>query len=379
MDTLRYDTSGRETLQLGRQGENRARELRIDVADLLREWPGAEITLLHQRPGDEEIYPVAAEIQGTELIWRPTSADTALAGRGLAEVRATIDGVLAKSVMLRTKVVASLTGHETETPDPAKDWVDRVIQATQNPPVKDVQVAGASILADGIANVPMASPSGVGVMRPYSNGFYSVDTSGGAVLIPATNAEIATHTNALRPITPSNLDYAVKAAMCDGKGAAWTAAEQQAARGRMGLEKPYELIEEIVLDEEATIDRVAEPDGTPYNFLALVIKSEFPASEKTGNVPINFRIGTDNYLNSYFINPYDKTATKYGYCKIKLDGPAYRTGWWTCVHNQGEFAPYYENPLAQNKLFTTDGNISGVGIITEMPVGTKLQIYGVRA
>ena len=32
------------------------------------------------------------------------------------------------------------------------------------------------------------------------------------------------------------LDYAVKAAMCDGEGAAWTAAEQAAARERMGID-----------------------------------------------------------------------------------------------------------------------------------------------
>lgn len=37
-----------------------------------------------------------------------------------------------------------------------------------------------------------------------------------------------------RPITPSCMDYAVKAAMCDGKGAAWTDAERLAALARMG-------------------------------------------------------------------------------------------------------------------------------------------------
>lgn len=236
MDMIRYDTSGRETLQLGRQGENRARELRIDVADLLEEWPDAEITLLHQRPGEEQIYPVTAELQKTELVWRPTSADTALAGRGLAEVRATLDGVLAKSVMLRTKITASLTGHETETPDPAKDWVDKVIQATQNPPVKDVQVAGTSVLADGVANVPIASavaPGVICVSNVNASGLF-VDNSGYTYVSYATDNEINTRNGQRKTIVCNNLDYAAKAAMCDGKGPAWTDAERLAALLRLG-------------------------------------------------------------------------------------------------------------------------------------------------
>ena len=41
--------------------------------------------------------------------------------------------------------------------------------------------------------------------------------------------------NGFGAINTTNLDYAVKAAMCDGKGAAWTADEQAAARERMGI------------------------------------------------------------------------------------------------------------------------------------------------
>ena len=162
-------------------------------------------------------------------------------------------------------------------------------------------------------------------------------------------------------------------------GAAWTDAEQKAARERMGVDKEYELIEEIVLEEEATVSRETEPGGAAYNFSAMALKAEFPAVDKSGNIPIEFGLGTLDHINSYFIKPYDKNALKYGFCRCWLDGTAYRIGWWTCVHNRGEYANYYENPIVQNKYFASNGNITNVSIIEPMPVGTKITIYGVRA
>lgn len=247
--------------------------------------------------------------------------------------------------------------------------------------VKDVQVNGTSILTNGVANIPKAEPGKLGLTscyNPWVGGLY-VGTDGIMRIVQAPTTDIDSRANAPRPVTGNNLDYAVKAAMCDGKGAAWTSAEQAAARSRMGLDKSYELIEEIVLEEEATVLRRTEPGGAAYNFSAMALKVEFPAVDKSGNIPINFRLGTLNYTNSYFINPYDKNASKYGFCRCWLDGTVYRIGWWTCVHNAGEFAYYYENPLVQNKYFASNGNITSVSIGVPMPVGTKITIYGVRA
>ena len=54
---------------------------------------------------------------------------------------------------------------------------------------------------------------------------------------PALNTQIdnrnASH---FAIVADAHLDYAVKAALCDGNGAAWTAAEQAAARSRMGID-----------------------------------------------------------------------------------------------------------------------------------------------
>ena len=61
------------------------------------------------------------------------------------------------------------------------------------------------------------------------------------------------------------MDYAVKAAMCDGKGAAWTDAEQKMARERMGVDKEFATFEarmtkvfNVLLKQNTNWNAVAE-------------------------------------------------------------------------------------------------------------------------
>lgn len=98
----------------------------------------------------------------------------------------------------------------------------------------DVQIDGKSILSDGIANIPIGSqgrPGAFGIPGE-SYGLY-VDNTNNIRLSNADNTDIAKRLY-LKPLAPNCLDYAVKAAMCDGKGAAWTDAERIAALLRMG-------------------------------------------------------------------------------------------------------------------------------------------------
>ena len=108
--------------------------------------------------------------------------------------------------------------------------------------VQDVQVAGASVVADGVASVPIANGNNAGVAKVIQA--YGIKIVNGNILAlrSAANDEIDPRISNYRCIVPSNIDYAVKAAMCDGKGAAWTAEEQAAARERMGIPKNYELL-----------------------------------------------------------------------------------------------------------------------------------------
>ena len=105
----------------------------------------------------------------------------------------------------------------------------------------DVRINGKSITANGVADIPIGG-SVAGVVKSGTGTV--VGSDGVMYTMPATHAEISsrkandgygTDNNERCVISPSRLDYAVKAAMCDGKGAAWTAAEQAAAKKRMGI------------------------------------------------------------------------------------------------------------------------------------------------
>ena len=99
----------------------------------------------------------------------------------------------------------------------------------------DVRMNGESITVDGVADIPVASTTQEGVTKYDPYGGMS-DTERGWGITPASNTQInnrnASH---FAIVADSHLDYAVKSAMCDGKGAAWTAAEQAAARERIGV------------------------------------------------------------------------------------------------------------------------------------------------
>ena len=296
-------------LLLGRQTENGVTVVSIDVQSWLEKWPGMETVIMATRPGESAAYPAETRMDGSSIVWTVNGADTAIAGRGTAEILGLVDGVRKLSQIVRTRIKASTVAATTEPPEGAQPWVDTVINAadeiknmtaqaeTLQPgdaatasyadgkltlgiprgvpgepgakgdkgdpgdpgpkgdsgsdasvtaeniqlalgyvPIKDVQMAGSSVLTDGVANVPIASATRAGVIKvgavQYS-GIY-VDNDGNCYISYATNPEIDSRTAQRKTVVCHNLDYAVKAAMCDGKGAAWTDAERLAALLRLG-------------------------------------------------------------------------------------------------------------------------------------------------
>lgn len=99
---------------------------------------------------------------------------------------------------------------------------------------EDVQIGGTSIVQGGVANIPKANQGELGVVGTGG----SVEIVKGVISLVNTSA----YRIALRPyqytrtgITTDTLDLAVKAAMSDGIGPAWTDEEQAAAQERMGI------------------------------------------------------------------------------------------------------------------------------------------------
>lgn len=102
--------------------------------------------------------------------------------------------------------------------------------------VSDVKIGDASIVTDGVATLPNAKDH-LGVCKVNTNGMYGVSSfaDGELYLVSATTDNISRRNYGSKPITPTVLDYAVKQAMCDGKGAEWTDEEKASARERLGI------------------------------------------------------------------------------------------------------------------------------------------------
>lgn len=252
--------------------------------------------------------------------------------------------------------------------------------------VQDVQVNGDSIVnvENGVADLPIANSQNVlGLMKVGSvvNGI-GITADGSLAIDGAINTYIDNR-QSTRPITPINLDYAVKTAMCDGKGAAWTAEEQAAARERMGIPGDYELIERFTMTEAGTFDRNSELDGTPYNFKKLLVYRTYPdtvdVSEASGWSQLYFFNSKGKHIRSecgipskalssnfsFFENDHNISIVKYSrtygdstgityLCSKPKKGDGWDIGFGNCV-----------------RVVAPSSDIE--------PTGTIVEIYGVRA
>ena len=111
---------------LGRQGEDKA--VRVVWPGIVSDWSSlygdGSFQLSVRRFGDENAYPVAVEVNGDDIRFTVTSAETAIAGNGKCELTYIANGTIAKSATWETVVLNSLTGQEPSEPpeEPSKSW-----------------------------------------------------------------------------------------------------------------------------------------------------------------------------------------------------------------------------------------------------------------
>lgn len=119
-----------EEIKLGRRGENQARKVVFDVLGKWRDGYGEGVaSLIVQRNGDAQPYPVTVTEEDGALVWLVSSVDTAVSGEGAAELRYTVGDTIVKSQIYKTRVRETLE-NSGETPPPAyQSWVDEVLQA----------------------------------------------------------------------------------------------------------------------------------------------------------------------------------------------------------------------------------------------------------
>lgn len=161
----------------------------------------------------------------------------------------------------------------------------------------DVRINGESIVQDGVAEMPMMGNGKSGLIQ--FRGGYGLQLIGNYLLVAgATKTEITNRTGSRLSIcADSALDYAVKAAMCDGKGTAWTAEEQAAARERMGV-YDWEDILDITLEEDGAVD--LDLNGTFKDLYLYINQSnvETPITGATFLIP--YCVDDFDYFNSYY-------------------------------------------------------------------------------
>ena len=141
----------------------------------------------------------------------------------------------------------------------------------------DVRLNGKSITADGVADIPIAGLSNLGAVSVNSNYGISVNAAGTLSVRDASYEDINNRTNSFRTIAPTTLDYAVKAAMCDGKGAAWTPSEQAAAKKRMGISDSGGSSSDIPYIWVYSIDLAPSEDGL-FTFRTADLTCIYPES-----------------------------------------------------------------------------------------------------
>lgn len=160
----------------------------------------------------------------------------------------------------------------------------------------DVRINGESIVQDGVAEIPISSHDTLGlVYTDNSDGGYTTGLMNqqGRLKVNTASIDDVNKRRLRKEIDCSNFDYAVKAAMCDGKGAAWTAEEQASVRDRMGA---WTTIADITLAEDVNlIDGVSVQGYRKYSVVVLLSQI----------------IATDCYIQPRIVCGNSKTAMAY--------------------------------------------------------------------
>ena len=254
--------------------------------------------------------------------------------------------------------------------------------------VMDVQDEnGNTFVTDKIAKIPTSSDTRVGIMTSNSPNGLAHLGNGLWRISPATNTNIDSRAANYRPIISRNLDYAVKAAMCDGKGAAWTADEQKAARERIGSEQ-WDLICDVELMEEARQIFVEKDiNGNSFELEKVYMEQYVPISNKNGQTALQFNLpnNTDS-ISFYLISSAGMSTTENKVSK----GFVYKIAntWFVFSlpgANQNSVYAWTSSPIHTNVMSVEIEKYPNIynfafeqlngGIL---PVGTTLKVWGVK-
>lgn len=240
----------------------------------------------------------------------------------------------------------------------------------------DVWVDGESIVQDGVAEIPIAKNQRLGLTQPSSRHRISQRTPDNLSSGYATQY-----------ISNSSLDAAVEAAMCDGKGAAWTAEEQAAARERMGIDEWEDVITYTTSDEEENSTTCYIDFEHTYRKIYVLIDES--AIKGTTYMHVRFGIIGKNKLHNMSLTTNTDTNTGF------RSNAKYKSFLAEVVNTQGisykymvasgiQLLSYTESPSIGRvgSPSVSDVDVSAIGGLMwfgTMYAGTVIKVIGVRA
>ena len=174
--------------------------------------------------------------------------------------------------------------------------------------VKDILINGASIVNDGVANIPIAKPNEVGLVTSGNSTYIN---SGKLHVLTANDTHIDNR-SAGPLLLVSKLDYAVKQAMTDGKGPEWTSEEKASARKRLGIDD-WEVLADMTLSEDVNSIMVdTDSNGLPFQVRKMRMTFIGDVSHARLNLVSNTtnNVATRNMQNTYFYQAFKVGASE---------------------------------------------------------------------
>lgn len=167
---MAFDVCKLSRLALGRQGENAATVIEIDISEWMAQWPYADIQVLHQRYDEDVPYEVETVLDGSVLVWTVTDTDTAIPGKGYAEIRALEGDMIKKSRRIETVVEEALGSATGDAPSPLDNWAAKlriaILSATPELVIKGYYDTAAALKA-AVQHPKPGETYAVGTAVPY--------------------------------------------------------------------------------------------------------------------------------------------------------------------------------------------------------------------
>lgn len=123
-------------ISLGRQGEHMVTQVRFPIRSIVRKYGKGDFTLVVQRNGDYDFYPVDVRQDENYVYWDITGMDTAVPGVGKCELQYLIGRSVVKSIIYQTQVQAAIYGQPIPSPRPpiAPQFIPNKPQSSYYPP-----------------------------------------------------------------------------------------------------------------------------------------------------------------------------------------------------------------------------------------------------